>query len=84
MGAAPGVAGSTSPEVEGCFLCLDEFEADWFIRLNNTGGAVDVWVVDGVTMGELLESPTGFLYVPRAVAPEHVKFVRSDMLGTSL
>lgn len=84
MGAAPGVAGTTTREVEGCFLCLDESEADWFIHLNNTGGAVDVWVVDGVTIGDLLESPTGFFYVPRAVAPEHVKLARSDRLDPPL
>ena len=28
MGAAPGIAGSLTPEEEGVFLCRDEFEAD--------------------------------------------------------
>ncbi len=37
MGAAPGIAGSLVPEKEGVFLCRDEFEADFFVRINNTG-----------------------------------------------
>lgn len=43
MGAAPGIAGSRSPEVEGCFLAGEE-DVDWFVlTINNTGGPVDVW-----------------------------------------
>jgi hypothetical protein len=38
MGAAPGIAGSGRPEVEGCFLCVDVLEDEWFIKMNNTGG----------------------------------------------
>ena len=38
MGAARGIAGSTTPEENGVFLCRDEFEARFFTDLNNTGG----------------------------------------------
>jgi len=48
MGAARGIAGSMSPEEKGVFLCRDEFEARFFIDLNNTGGPVDIWVVTGL------------------------------------
>ena len=27
-----------SPEQEGCFVCLDHREKDWFVDMNNTGG----------------------------------------------
>ena len=47
MGSARGIAGSLRAEQEGCFLASDEGERDWFVRMNNTGGAVDVWEVDG-------------------------------------
>jgi hypothetical protein len=60
MVAAPGIAGSESPEQEGCFLCHDESGAEWFIDMNNTGGPVDVWAVDGVDPSELRESPEGY------------------------
>jgi hypothetical protein len=43
MGAAPGIAGSSAPEEQGVFLCLNEFDVDFFVRMNNTGGPVDVW-----------------------------------------
>lgn len=79
MGAAPGIAGSSSPEIAGCFLCEGEAETEWFVRLNNTGGAVDVWAVDGLAMDDLPQSPNGYVYVPRCVAPEHVRLVRRDM-----
>jgi hypothetical protein len=35
------------PEEEGVFLCRDEFEAGFFVQINNTGGPVDVWAVTG-------------------------------------
>ena len=41
VGAARGIADSLEPQQEGCFLVLREFKADWFIRMNNSGGPVD-------------------------------------------
>jgi hypothetical protein len=79
MGAARGIAGSPTPEVEGCFLAQDEFEADWFVRINNTGGPVDVWVVEGVDEGELVESPEGHCYLPRSVPAGRLRLHRRDI-----
>ena len=62
MGAAPGIAGSLRPEQEGCFLALDEWTADYFVEMNNTGGPVDVWAVDGIDGSRMLESPEGYSY----------------------
>jgi hypothetical protein len=58
-GMSRGIAGSTHPEQEGCFMCLDDGELDWFVRMNNTGGPVDVWAVDGVNRQDLVVSPEG-------------------------
>ena len=77
------IRGSRSPSA--CFLCEREGAADWFVLINNTGGAVDVWAVDGVTAGELIEDPTtGYTYIPRTVARVHVRLVRSDIHEQSL
>jgi hypothetical protein len=70
MGSATGIAGSTSAEAEGIFLCRDMFEADFFVTLNNTGGDVDIWAVDGVSEAELVDAGSGFLYVPRVIGPQ--------------
>jgi hypothetical protein len=78
MGTAGGIAGSGAPEQEGCFVCLDEFEADWFIRLNDTGGPVDVWSIDGVDEADLMESPEGHFYVPKRIPPQRLTLVRRD------
>ena len=72
MGAARGIAGSTTPEENGVFLCRDEFEARFFTDLNNTGGPVDVWVVTGVEESELLTGGSGFCYFPAAISPAQV------------
>jgi hypothetical protein len=32
----------------GVFLCLEEFDASFFLGMNNTGGPVDVWTVEGI------------------------------------
>jgi hypothetical protein len=58
MAAAPGIAGSGAPEQEGCFLCLDD-HADWFVRMNNTGGPVDVWALDGISEDDPLDVEFG-------------------------
>jgi hypothetical protein len=79
MGAAPGIAGSPEPEQEGVFLCLDLGEADWFVRLNNTGGPVDVWAVDGVEVDALRLSGEGYHYFPGKIGPQQVSLVRQDV-----
>lgn len=48
------IAGSSAPEQAGCFLCLNDFEMEWFVKtINTTGGPVDVWAVDGVDEKDL-------------------------------
>jgi hypothetical protein len=79
MRDARGVAGSVQPEQEGCFLCLDESEVSWFVSMNNTGGTVDVWAVDGVDENELVESPEGHSYVRSRIAPDRLSLIRSDI-----
>jgi hypothetical protein len=79
MAFAPGIAGSSAPEVEGCFVCLEPGEDEWFVRMNNTGGPVDVWELAGVSLEELLTSPEGHSYVARTIAPEHLRLVRKDL-----
>jgi hypothetical protein len=56
LGAAPGIAGSRRPEQQGCFLVADESMVDWFVGLNNTGGAVGVWEVHGIAADDLVQS----------------------------
>jgi hypothetical protein len=75
MGVAWGIAGSRRPEVDGVFLCRDDHEADFFFRMNAEGGELDVWAVDGVDEDELVESPNGFVYLPRPVAPADLRRV---------
>ena len=63
MNSAPSMAGSTRPEEDSIFVCTGEYDADFFVRINNTGGPVDVWAIDGIDE-ELIEAGTGFFYVP--------------------
>jgi hypothetical protein len=67
MGTAPGIAGSPAPEEEGVFLCRDDFEAGFFVRMNNTGGPVDVWAVTGVDEQRLVTTGSGFCYLPARI-----------------
>jgi hypothetical protein len=81
MGAARGIAGSRRPEQDGCFLCLDDHEVDWFVRMNNTGGTVDVWAVDGIDGADLIESPEGHCFLPRRIPRERLELVQTDVSG---
>lgn len=78
MGAAPGIAGSTRPEQDGCFLATDEWTADYFVAMNNTGGPVDVWEVE-IDEVELAESGEGYLYFPGTVDRTRLRLARQDL-----
>ena len=78
MGAAPGIAGSRRPEAAGCFL-MHEWEIEWFLMLNNTGGPLDVWRVDGVDQDLLEPSPNGYWYLPERIPASQLTLVRSDV-----
>ena len=80
MGAARGIAGSAAPEEKGVFVCRDDFEARFFVDLNNTGGPVDVWEVTGLGEDELVTFDTGFCYFPAPIPPAQVTLV--DWPGT--
>lgn len=79
MGAARGIAGSHRAEQEGCFLAQDEFEVDWFVRMNNTGGAVDVWEISGVEGAGLVQPPEGHFYFPGIIPKECLRLLRGDL-----
>lgn len=83
MGAAHGIAGSHEPEEQGVFLCFDEHEATYFVDMNNTGGPVDVWSVEGVSEHDLVESGNGYWYLPRRVPPEQLTLVRESVQGAA-
>ena len=72
MGAACGIAGSRRPEQEGVFLCRDEFEAGWFVEMNNTGGPVDVWAVTGIEEDQLLDNGSGLSYFPARIPSSQI------------
>ena len=78
MDAAPGIAGSGEPEAAGIFLVAARSEADYFVAMNNTGGPVDVWAVDGIDPGSLVTSPNGYRYHPAVIAPEQVSLLSTD------
>ncbi|KKZ73499.1 hypothetical protein [Streptomyces showdoensis] len=79
MGAARGIAGSRRPEVEGIFVCRGEEEVGFFLQINNTGGPVDIWSVDGVDEGSLLDNGSGLVYLPGRIPAAGVRLVRSDV-----
>ncbi|WP_206425993.1 hypothetical protein [Nakamurella antarctica] len=69
MSLASGIAGSCEPEADGIFVVPDYFTAEFFVRMNNTGGPVDVWAIDGVDEADLVETGTGFSYLPYLIDP---------------
>ncbi|GAA1152509.1 hypothetical protein [Nocardioides aquiterrae] len=79
MGLACGIAGSPTPEAEGVFLCREEVEADWFVRLNNTGGPVDVWMIDGIEPESLIDNGSGFEYVRHKIPAASLTLLRGSL-----
>jgi hypothetical protein len=81
MGEAPGIAGSRQPEVDGIFVCRDQGEVQFFLAMNNTGGPVDVWAIDGLSEADLIKAPEGFMYVPAAIARQRLALVHRDQVS---
>jgi hypothetical protein len=79
MGVAPGIAGSPCPERDGCFLAPDVWTAEYFVQMNNTGGPVDVWAVEGIDESDLVTSPEGYEYLPVDIPREKLQLVRKDI-----
>lgn len=79
MRASRGIAGSTAPEVAGVYLCQSEHEADWFVRMNNTGGPVDVWSVEGIDPDSLIDDGSGHSYLSQRIPADRVALVRCDL-----
>jgi hypothetical protein len=77
MGAARGIAGGAEPEADGVFLCPDEFTAGFFVRMNNTGGPVDVWAVTDIDAAQMLDNGSGFSYFPGRISARQVTLIQS-------
>jgi hypothetical protein len=81
MGAARGIAGSTSPEADGIFLSTEDWDVDYFVRMNNTGGPVDVWRVEGVDADQMSDNGNGYFYLPGRIPADQITLVRRDLAG---
>jgi hypothetical protein len=84
MGDVRGIAGSIHPEEEGCFLCRDRQEADWFVAMNNTGGPVDIWVVDSVDTSKLVDAGSGYYFLPGVIARDRITLAEQDLPGATM
>ena len=78
VGAASGLAGNIEAEADGVFLCETEL-VEFFIRINSTGGPVDLWEVRDVDPQALVDNGTGFRYLPGIVATDRIALVREDI-----
>jgi hypothetical protein len=79
MGAAPGIAGSRSPEEEGVFLAIDDWDVKWFAEMGLEAGheSVDVWVVnlpDGLEPSDEADYPL----LSRPIPPEAVSLHKEN------
>jgi hypothetical protein len=45
---------------------------DFFVRMNNTGGPVDVWAVSGTFEDQMIDNGSGFFYFPGRIPATQV------------
>ena len=75
MGAAPGIAGSTRPELPAVFLCDSREDVSFFLRMARA--PADVWTVD--VGGLWVETgPDGWWIISQPVGPERLTLADSD------
>ena len=56
------------------FLC-EEFQVEFFVRMNNTGGPVDVWEISGTFEDQMINNGSGFLYFPGRIPATQVSLI---------
>jgi hypothetical protein len=78
MGPASGIAGSRTPEVDGCFLAQDEYDVEFYLGFD-TNDLVDVWLVEGIHWTELIESQESFWYYPDKVPRSMISLQRCNL-----
>jgi hypothetical protein len=59
----------------------EEWDVDYFVRMNNTGGPVDVWQVDGVDTEQLRDNGNGYFYLPGRIPVDRIVLVQTDLVG---
>jgi hypothetical protein len=73
-----GIAGSTSPEVEGVFIAQSLADAFWFASFR-THERVDVWSVDARGLTLLEDQQGGEFFYPGLIGPERLRLVEGDL-----
>jgi hypothetical protein len=76
MGAAPGIAGSTKPELPGIFICDCMEDVRFF--LNMARCASDVWSVDADGLWRET-GPSGWWVISQRIGPERLRLVARDI-----
>lgn len=76
MGAAPGIAGSTQPELPAVFVCDTLFDVGFFVRMARS--PTDVWSVrvDGLWVET---GPDGWWIINQPIVPERLRLVARDV-----
>ena len=52
--------------------------------MNNTGGPVDIWAVEDVDLTDLIESGSGFSYVPHRIHAHRLTLHEQDLTESDL
>jgi hypothetical protein len=75
MGAAPGIAGSTRPELPAVFVCDSREDVSFFLHMART--PADVWTVD--VGGLWIETgPDGWWIISQPIGPERLTLAEGD------
>ena len=49
---------------------------DFFLQINNTGGPVDVWQVEGFDADQLVDNGNGFFCLPGRISADRITLVQ--------
>lgn len=75
----PASLGAGARRRTGCLCASAASTLTLFVGMNNTGTRVDLWAIDGLDEGQLVESENGFLYVPGGIAVEMITLVEMNL-----
>ncbi len=78
MGAAPGIAGSTRPELPAVFVCDSRDDISFFLHMART--PADVWAVDVARLW-VETGPDGWWIISQPIGPERLTLAERDAAG---
>jgi hypothetical protein len=62
-------------------LSTEDWDVDYFVRMNNPAAPVDVWQLEGFDADQMSDNGNGYVYLPGRISAGPITLVQRDLAG---